>query len=115
MVARPSAAEHSCRAAVAVLAAIAFLVMPIARAAALPPPNAALNSTDAILKWINDYRHKPDPEGLPSVVRALSAMQAFKDAETSGAYIGFIAGVLGSDPAGAETLIAKMLPIAPPD
>jgi hypothetical protein len=81
----------------------------------LPPPNAALNSTDAILKWINDYRHKPDPEGLPSVVRALSAMQAFKDAETAGAYIGFIAGVLGSNPARAEILIAKMLPIAPPD
>jgi hypothetical protein len=94
---------------------MAFFFMPIARAAALPPPNAALNSTDAILKWINDYRHKPEPEELPSAVRALSAMQAFKDAETSGVYIGFIAGVLGSDPAGAETLIAKMLPIAPPD
>jgi hypothetical protein len=31
---------------------------------------------------------------LPAVVQALSAMQAFKDAETCGAYIGFIAGVL---------------------
>ena len=48
------------------LAALAFVVMPIAPAAALPPPNAALNSTDAILKWINDYRHKPDPEQLPA-------------------------------------------------
>ena len=49
------------------------------------------------------------------LVRALSELQAFKDAETSGAYIGFIAGVLGANPARAEELIAKMLPIAPAD
>ena len=36
-------------------------------------------------------------------------MQAFKDAETCGAYIGFIAGVLGANPARAESLVAKML------
>ena len=42
-------------------------------------------------------------------------MQAFKDAETSGPYIGFIAGVLGGNPDRAEDLIAKMLPIAPAD
>ena len=39
-------------------------------------------------------------------------MQAFKDAETSGAYIGFIAGVLGANPDRADALIAKMLTIA---
>ena len=42
-------------------------------------------------------------------------MQAFKDSETCGAYIGFIAGVLGANPARAKALIAKMLPIAPAD
>ena len=52
---------------------------------------------------------------MPAVVRALSAMQAFKDAESSGPYIGFIAGVLGANPARAETLIAKMLSIDPAD
>ena len=57
----------------------------------------------------------PTPTACRSVVRALSAMQAFKDTETSGAYIGFIAGVLGANPARAEGLIAKMLPIAPAD
>ena len=73
---------------------------------------AAAQLDRSILKWINAYRHKPEPEACPRVVRALSAMQAFKDAETSGAYIGFIAGVLGANPARAEILIAKMLPIA---
>jgi hypothetical protein len=42
-------------------------------------------------------------------------MQAFKAAESSGAYIGFIAGVLGSDASHADDLIAKMLPIDPSD
>ncbi len=90
-------------------------------AAVLAPPAAAqrlapaLNSTDAILKWINNYRHKPDPAGLPVVVHALSAMQAFKDAESSGPYIGFIAGVLGANPDRAETLVLRMISIDPAD
>ena len=62
-------------------------------------------STDMILKWINDYRHRPDPERLPMVVKALSALQTFKDSETCGAYIGFIAGVLGANPTRAPKLI----------
>ena len=82
---------------------------------AAQPPGNALNSTDGILKWINAYRTRPDPDGLPVVVHALSQMQAFKDAESSGAYIGFIAGVIGANPARAEALIARMLTIAPAD
>ena len=68
-----------------------------------------------MLKWINAYRGKPAPDGLPILVRALSDLQAFKDAETCGAYIGFIAGVLGANPDRATELVAKMLPIAPAD
>jgi hypothetical protein len=115
MVAGQRVAGHLRRSAAGLAAALALVVVLIAPAAATPPPGAGFNSTDAILKWINSYRHKPDPEGLPTVVRALSGMQAFKNAETSGAYIGFIAGVLGNNPARAEGLIAKMLPIDPAD
>ena len=102
-------------------AAIGFLVffvhaiVPVAPAAALPPPTAALNSTDAMLKWINAYRGKPEPDGLAVLVHALSDLQAFKDAETCGAYIGFIAGVLGANPDRAAALIEKMLTIQPAD
>jgi hypothetical protein len=103
------------RIATGLFAALTLVIALMGPAAAVPPASGPLTSTDSILKWINAYRHKPDPESLPSVVRTLSAMQAFKDAETSGAYIGFIAGVLGANPARAEDLIAKMLPIAPPD
>jgi hypothetical protein len=68
-----------------------------------------------MLKWINAYRSRPDPDDLPAVVHTLSALQAFKDAESCGAYIGFIAGVLGANPARAERLVANMLSIDPAD
>jgi hypothetical protein len=89
--------------------------MSILSAAAAAPARAAVPSSDMILKWINSYRHRPDPDRLPMLVHALSDMQAFKDAETCGAYIGFIAGVLGSDPEHAKSLAEKMVSIAPAD
>jgi hypothetical protein len=108
--------------AAAVLAGLALAALALAGpapAAAEAPARAASVtarlSTDGILRWINDYRHKPDPDRLPALVRALSALQAFKDSETCGAYIGFIAGVLGSNPGRAGRLAAEMLSIAPAD
>jgi hypothetical protein len=98
-----------------VLAAVMLALLSIAAAPASAAPNVAPLSTGAILNWINDYRHKPEPEQLPLLVHALSGLQAFKDPETCGAYIGFIAGVLGSNPARARRLVAKMLTLAPAD
>lgn len=72
-------------------------------------------STDSVLKWINAYRLKPEPEALPVLVHGLSELQAFKDAESAGAYIGFIAGVIGANPDRAEHLVEKMLTIQPAD
>jgi hypothetical protein len=90
-------------------------VAPVTTAMAVPPSASEFSTNDSILKWINGYRHRPDPERLPAVVRALSGMQAFKAAESSGAYVGFIAGVLGSNASRADDLIGKMLPIDPAD
>jgi hypothetical protein len=97
------------------VASVFLAVALITPAAAAAPASAVPPSSDAILKWINDYRHKPDPDRLPTVVRALSQLQAFKDSETCGAYVGFIAGVLGANPARALALVNKMLSIAPAD
>jgi hypothetical protein len=101
--------------AIGLLVFFAHVLFLAAPAAAVPPPAAALSSTDAMLKWINAYRGKPEPDGLPVLVHGLSDLQAFKDAETCGAYIGFIAGVLGANPDRAEALIEKMLTIQPAD
>jgi hypothetical protein len=87
----------------------------VAPTAAATPPRGALNSTEAMLKWINAYRGRPEPEALPVLVRGLSEMQAFKDPESCGAYIGFIAGVLGANPERAAALIERMLVIQPAD
>ena len=90
---------HLHRTVTGLFAVLVVALALVAPAAAARPPSAALNSTEGILRWINAYRDKPDPDGLPAVVRTLGALQAFKDAETSGAYVGFIAGVLGANPA----------------
>jgi hypothetical protein len=107
------------RNAIGLFALLAFVIVHIAPAIspalAAPQPNTSLASSDEMLKWINAYRGRPDPDDLPAVVRTLSALQAFKDAETCGAYIGFIAGVLGANPGRAERLIANMLSIDPAD
>jgi hypothetical protein len=101
--------------------AVAVAVSLVLGAVLAPPPASAqrpapaLASTDAVLKWINSYRHRPDPESLPAVIHTLSAMQAFKDAESSGPYIGFIAGVLGANPQLAENLTLRMISIEPAD
>ncbi len=102
--------------AASLLAFLALAAVFAPPAAAEPqPPTAALNSTDAMVRWINAYRGRPEPDALPILVHGLSDLQAFKDAETCGAYVGFIAGVLGANPDRADALIAKMLTIAPAD
>jgi hypothetical protein len=76
------------------------------------PPAQPLTA-QVILKWINGYREKPEPEKLPQAVKAMSAIGVFNELEQAGVYQGFIAGVIGSDPEHAEKLIAEMFPLPP--
>jgi hypothetical protein len=115
MVARDLVTRSLRRDALALFVFFALMTVLVASSTAAPIPSVPLNSTDAMLKWINAYRGKPEPEGLPVLVRALSDRQAFKDAETSGAYVGFIAGVLGANPDHARELVARMLAIGAAD
>lgn len=94
-----------------VIAIISILVGPAT--AALRP--VELGSAEAVLKWINGYRANPDVASVPAAVKALSQFGAFKDPENAGVYIGFIAGIIGTNPGKADDLVAKMLPIAPED
>jgi hypothetical protein len=115
MVAEDLSRRSRLRTAAVAFAILASALLLAAPGEATPRPAPALTSTDAMLKWINAYRGKPEPDGLPVLVRALSDLQAFKDAESSGAYLGFIAGVLSANPDHAEALVARMLMIAPAD
>jgi hypothetical protein len=72
-------------------------------------------TTDAVLRWINTYRTKPDFTQVPAAVRALSALGAFRDTENSAVYVGFVAGALRTHPQKAGELVEKMLPIKAED
>jgi hypothetical protein len=72
-------------------------------------------SRASITEWIDNYRNKPEPWRLPAAVRLLSESGALREPETAGFYVGFAAGVLGTNPRDAEQLVDKMLPLPPPD
>jgi hypothetical protein len=84
-------------------------------AAAEPTRTADLGTADSVLRWINGYRAKPDLARVPLAVRTLSRLDALRDPETSAVYVGFVAGIIGSNPQKADELVEKMLPIKPED
>ena len=102
------------RAAIAIL----LCILTVGAASVTPPALSApsswlldITSLDGVLRWINNYRNKPDPAGIPAIVQALSRLGALKEPEQAGVYTGFLAGVLRSNPAKAEEMITKMLPL----
>lgn len=80
-----------------------------------PVQKAEPATAQTILKWINGYRNSPDPDRLPDAVKAMSALGLFKDLEQAGIYIGFIGGVLVSNPDKAPRLVEGMFPIPAED
>jgi hypothetical protein len=78
-------------------------------------PAKPFASNEELLKWINGYRHNPQPQRVPQAVKAMSAFGLTKDADQSGIYIGFVAGALGANPDKAEDLVTKMFPLRPED
>jgi hypothetical protein len=78
-------------------------------------PQPEFTKSEEILKWINEYRAHPEPERLSTAVRAMGDLGLFRDLDQGGVYIGFIAGVIGSNPHIAESLIATMFPMRPED
>jgi len=102
------------RSTMAVMLALLVLVAPAARAA---PAKKKLefSSTEHILRWINNYRVKPEPAKLPAAVKAMSDLGVFREMDTAGIYVGFMAGVLQMNPQRAEDLVSKMYPMPPED
>lgn len=100
------------RALIVVLVNMVFVVASLWPAAATQQMKLIdLLTPESVLRWMNAYRQKPDPSSVPDVVKAMSRMNAFKDPEQAGPYLGFIAGVIGTHPERAEELIGKMFPL----
>jgi len=84
-------------------------------AIATPTGKLDITSREAALKWIGVYRTKPQPARVPDLVRAASRLGVFNDPESAGAYVGFIAGVLASNPDRADELVDAMFPLPAED
>ena len=72
-------------------------------------------SPEAIQHWMKNYRASPEPHLLPAAVKAMSRLGVFREIDSAGIYLGFAAGVIGSNPRLAETLVAEMFPLPPED
>ena len=100
------------RSAIAVFMSLAVLAASAEAAPRSPAKKKIeLYTREAVLAWIGDYRGAPDPARVPAAVKALSQLGALKDPEGSGVFVGFLAGVIASNPATAERLINKALPL----
>jgi hypothetical protein len=96
----------------AILIVLLVLAVP-ARAA--PSRLSELSTLESVQKWMYSYRAKPEPARVPEAIRVLSQLGALKDPETSGIYVGFLAGAIGADPAKADDLVARLFPVPPPE
>ena len=99
-----------------VASAFAFLAaVPAAPIQAASAHGLEFVSRTEVMEWIEGYRQKPAPARVPDAVKALSKSGTLRDPETSGFYVGFVAGVLGTNPYDAERLVGRMLPLPPGD
>ena len=102
------------RSAMAVMLALLLVSAPAAFAAP-SKKKVEFASSEHILRWINGYRMKPEPGRLPAAVKAMSELGVFREMDTAGIYVGFMAGVLQTNPNRAEELVTKMFPMPPED
>ena len=100
---------------------VALVVFGMLAATGWTPSRAAplrageLGSREAILGWMNGYRTKREPGHVPEAVQAMSKLGLLKDSENAGVFVGFMAGIIGTNPGQAEVLIGKMFPLPPED
>ena len=92
-------------------------------AAPSPPPDVTFDaqasrerdggftSPDQLMDWISNYRDHKEPWRVPAAVHAMNDFGLFGDEEKAWFCIGFIAGVLGSNPKDGPSLVPKMFPM----
>lgn len=105
------------RAVVALLAVVISLALLPAASSAKDKtkPPRPFQSQEELLQWMNRYRLNPEPRRLPEAVKMMVKSGATKDMDQAGIYVGFTAGVIGSNPDMADDLIAKLFPLDPQD
>jgi hypothetical protein len=84
--------------------------MPLESAPA-PEARASFASAEKLLDWVTNYRKHPNPSRVPAAVHAMNDFGLFGDEDKEWFCIGFIAGVLGTNPKDGPGLIPKMFPL----
>lgn len=110
--------QNGIRRAISAFLAVAMAALCSSHAIAKPPkekPPQPFAKAEELLAWINGYRLNPEPKRLPAAIKAMQQSGVTKDMDQAGVYIGFTAGVIGSNPEEAETLIASCFPLPPAD
>jgi hypothetical protein len=88
-----------------------FIAIALSAPASAATLGQSTSDSQAGLKFIKNYRTKPDPDAVPAIMHALSQQGSFRDPDSAGVYTGFLAGVLASNPKKARSLLAKVLPL----
>jgi hypothetical protein len=76
-----------------------------------PAPQSAFSSPERLMDWVSNYRKRPDLWNVPAAVHAMLDYGLFGDEEKQWFCIGFIAGVLGTNPHDGPALVARMFPM----
>ena len=92
--------------------ALLAVVLSASATAAAPVRQLELAPKETILGWINQYRHNPEPDRVPLAVRGMSRLGLLTDTEGAGVYVGFLAGIIATNPHKADELIARMFPLS---
>lgn len=100
---------------ITLFSAMLVLAPALARDGARKEAPLEFRKSEHVLKWINEYRRSPEPDRLPEVVRTMGNLGLYRDLDQAGVYIGFIGGVLGSNPDRAELLVSRSFPMPPED
>jgi hypothetical protein len=80
-------------------------------AQALREQDGGFTSPDQLMDWISNYRDHKEPWRVPVAVHAMNDFGLFGDEEKAWFCIGFIAGVLGSNPKDGPSMVPKMFPM----
>jgi hypothetical protein len=87
------------------------LSAPAEQEAPQAPPPAEFSSAEKLLDWVSNYRDKPQLWKVPKAVHAMQQYGLFTDEEQRWFCIGFIAGVLGTNPNDGPKLVDQMFPM----
>ena len=97
----------------AVCVALIAVLMAAGMARAAAPTQ--LNTKEGVLAWMNAYDPKHDLARAPSVMKTASDLGVLSDPEGAGMYVGFMAGLIGSNPKNADAIVGKLLAVRPAD